>query len=125
MVRILVVEHPPAVRRTLSARLTLEPDLAVVAQAGDAPSAAALALQHRPDVVLLDAEMPHLDLREALRAIGAQSAASAYVVLSLDPAGAARILGIGANGAVYVGKDEGTAALPAAIRRAAAGRNGD
>jgi DNA-binding NarL/FixJ family response regulator len=123
MVSILVVEHPPAVRRTLSARLALEADLAVVAEAGDAPSAAALAGAHRPDVVLLDAEMPHLDLRAAVRAIGAESAGSAYVVLSLDPTGTARLLRTGAAGAVHVGKDEGTAALPAAIRQAA-GRGG-
>jgi chemotaxis response regulator CheB len=122
MVSVLVVEHPPAVRRTLCARLALEPDLVVVAEAGDAPSAVGLARAHRPDVVLLDAEMPHLDLREAVLAIGNEPAAGAVVVLSLDPAGAARALGDAAAGAaVCVGKGEGTAALPAAIR-AAAGR---
>ena len=120
MIRTLIVEHPPAIRRTLRARLMIEPDVAVVGEADDTASAVGLAQELQPDVVLLDAEMPHLDLGEAVRTLRGRSPSSAVVVLGLDPTRVARALDDGT--ATVVGKHEGTAALLAAIRDAAAGR---
>jgi DNA-binding NarL/FixJ family response regulator len=117
MVSVLVVDHPPAVRRSLSARLSLEPDIVVVAEAGDVLAAADRAQALRPSVVVLDAEMPNLDVREAVRLICAQAPASACVVLSLYPDAVRRVLG--PETARSVGKGEGTAALLDAIRSAA------
>jgi DNA-binding NarL/FixJ family response regulator len=121
MISILLVEHPPAVRRTLRARLSLEPDIAVVGEADGTPSAVGLAQELRPDVVLLDAEMPDLDVGEAVRALRERSPSSAAVILSLHPSSVARALGAGA--APVVGKHEGIAVLLAAIRSAADGRH--
>src|SRR4029453_13699103 len=67
-----------------------------------------------PDVVLLDAEMPDLDVPAAVRLLRARSPASAIVVLSLNPAAGARARPEGA--VVVVGKHEGTAGLLAATR---------
>ena len=49
----------------LSALLGLEPDLTIVAEAADGAAAVAAAREHRPDVALLDIEMPVLSGIEA------------------------------------------------------------
>jgi DNA-binding NarL/FixJ family response regulator len=116
MIDILVLEHPPAVRRTLCARLAIEPDLRVAGEADEQAAAVHLARALRPHIVLLDAEMPHLDLRgtvEALRGV----AAAGVVILTLHTASVAQALACAE--ATVVGKHEGTGALLAALRRAA------
>jgi len=54
----MVVDDHTLLRETLAAVLDDEPDLTVVAQAGDGDEAIALAARARPDVVLLDVQMP-------------------------------------------------------------------
>jgi DNA-binding NarL/FixJ family response regulator len=117
LIRILVVEQPATVRRTLCARLLVETDMAVVGEAEDVASAIGIAHERHPQVILLDAEMPHIDLPEAVRVCCAEAPLSAVVVLTFHTTAVARALG-GAV-ATVVGKHEGTAALVAAIRRAA------
>jgi chemotaxis response regulator CheB len=115
MIDILVVEHPPAVRRTLCARLSVEPDMIVVGEADDKASAVRLARALQPRIVLLDAEMPHLDLPGTVQAIRGVVAAG-VIILTLHTATVSG--SIAQNGATVVGKHEGTPALLAAIRRA-------
>ena len=119
MISILLVEHPPAVRRTLRDRLSIEPDMEVAGEAGDGASAVGLAEALHPDVVLLDAEMPNLDVREVACLLRERSSGAA-VILTLHPTAVTQALCAGAE--IVVGKHEGTAALLAAIRCAAAGR---
>ncbi len=69
MIRLLLADDEDLIREALVALLELEPDLTVVAQAGDGERAVALAAQHEPDVVVLDLEMPRLDGVEAARHI--------------------------------------------------------
>ena len=69
MIRLLLADDEDLIREALVALLDLEPDLTVVAQAGDGERAVALAAQHEPDLVVLDLEMPHLDGVEAARRI--------------------------------------------------------
>ena len=116
MIDILVVEHPPAVRRTLCARLAIEPDLRVVAEADDLASAVRLARALQPRVVLLDAEMPNLDLHGTVRAIRGIVAAG-VVILAMHTESVAEALA--STEVTVVGKHVGTAVLLAAIRRAA------
>lgn len=116
MIQILVVEHPPAVRRTLCARLSLEPDILVVAEADDCTSAVCLARELQPQVVLLDAETPNLDLQETIGAV--QSIVTASVLILTVHAGLLKNAPW-CERATIVGKHEGTLALLAAIRRAA------
>ena len=63
--RILIVDDHPAVRRALRAMLHQRPQLAVVGEASNGFEAIAQAYTMRPDVILMDVSMPHMDGVEA------------------------------------------------------------
>ncbi|MFJ9606344.1 response regulator [Kitasatospora sp. NPDC101176] len=60
-VRVLLADDEHLIRGALAALLSLEDDLEVVAQAGSGPEALAMAQAHRPDVAVLDLQMPGRD----------------------------------------------------------------
>src|SRR3954447_21353131 len=66
MIRVLVVDDHPIVRQGLVAVLSDEEDLEVVGEGGSGREAIALVARLRPDVVLLDLEMPDVDGVEAI-----------------------------------------------------------
>jgi len=123
MIGILVVAHLVLVRRALCARLSVEPDLRVLAEADGVSAAASLTRAQQPHVVLLDAEIPDLDLREAVQSLRAGSPRSGVVILALDPLAVTQQLD--GEAAVVVGKHEEGTALVGAIRAAIAGGQGD
>ncbi|AZS46152.1 Transcriptional regulatory protein LiaR [Microbacterium oxydans] len=61
MIRVLLADDEGMIRSALAALLRLEPDIDVVAECADGEQAVAEALRLRPDVCLLDLEMPGLD----------------------------------------------------------------
>jgi DNA-binding NarL/FixJ family response regulator len=61
VIRVLVVDDHPIVRQGLVGVLSDEEDLEVVGEAGSGREAIGLAARLRPDVVLLDLEMPEID----------------------------------------------------------------
>ena len=117
MTTVLLMEHPIAVRRALRARLSLEPDLQVIAEADDAHQAITLARALDPDVMLVDAETPYLDVTWLVRAIADEECCPAIVVLSQHSA--AIRSGLNGTSAIVVGKHESLASLVAGIRSAA------
>ncbi|MCU0495204.1 MAG: response regulator transcription factor [Chloroflexaceae bacterium] len=70
-IRILVADDHPVVRDGLVAMLRTQPDFQVVAEAGDGRSAVEAAARTRPDLLLLDLEMPGLDGLGALQQLHA------------------------------------------------------
>ena len=60
-IRLLLADDQALVRGALSALLGLEPDLEVVPEVASGPEVVPAVLEHRPDVALLDVEMPGLD----------------------------------------------------------------
>src|SRR3712207_4556807 len=86
MISILIIEHPPAVRRTLVMRLAVEPDLQVVGEADNLDSAVSQVQTLHPRVIVLDAEMPDLDLGRVVERLSACAPASALVILALNSA---------------------------------------
>ena len=69
MIRALVVDDEPLARSRMQRLLTDHPDVEVVAEAEHGRDAVAAVLQHRPDVVFLDVNMPEMTGTEALEAI--------------------------------------------------------
>ena len=82
-IRVLVAEDQALLRTTLAALLEAEPGMSVVGLAEDGSRAVALAAELRPDVVLMDIQMPGLTGIEATTRICADPALAATRVLIL------------------------------------------
>ena len=82
-IRVLIAEDQALLRTTLAALLEAEPGMSVVGLAEDGSGAVALAAELRPDVVLMDIQMPGLTGIEATRRICADPALAATRVLIL------------------------------------------
>jgi DNA-binding NarL/FixJ family response regulator len=82
VIRVLLADDQALVRAGFRALLDAEPDIEIVAEAGDGAEAVRLARSTRPDVALVDIRMPHVDGLEATRQIAAEpSLAETRVVI--------------------------------------------
>lgn len=120
-IRVLIAEDEGILRTTLAELLGREPDVEIVATAGNGRDALIEALAHRPDVVLTDLQMPKMDGLELTREIRAQLSQTAVVILTIfdDDDNLFAALKAGAIG--YVLKDASLAQIIDAIRAARAG----
>ena len=83
MITVLLADDQALVRAGFRALLNAEPDIEVVAEAGDGLEAVRLAGETRPDVVLMDIRMPGVDGLEATRRIAADPALTGTRVVIL------------------------------------------
>jgi two-component system, NarL family, nitrate/nitrite response regulator NarL len=104
-VRILLADDHTLLREALRDLLTAEPDFHVVAEAGDGDSALSLAAQTRPDVVLLDVEMPGHRPVQTVRQLAALNPPPKVIILSMydDPGLVRELLQIGVYGYLHKG----------------------
>jgi len=114
--RLLVADDHAIVRAGLRLLLDRQPDMEVVAEAGDGAEAVAVALRERPDVCILDVAMPKLTGLQATREIKAQLPDTAVLMLSMhaDERYLFEALKAGASG--YVLKSEADDDLVGAAR---------
>jgi two-component system response regulator DesR len=121
MIRVLLAEDQAMVRGALAALLTLEGDMEIVAQVGRADEVVPAALSAKPDVALLDIEMPGGDGITAAAALHAQLPACRILILTTfgRPGYLRQAMASGVVG--FLLKDAPAAELAAAIRRTVAG----
>ena len=121
MIRVLLAEDQSMVRGALGALLGLERDIEVVAEVARGDEVVPKALETRPDVALLDIEMPGLDGLSAAAQLRLAVPACRVVILTTfgRPGYLRRAMEAGASG--FLLKDAPATELASAIRRTAAG----
>ena len=120
-IRVLIVDDHAMFRDGLRAVLEHQEDMSLVGEASDAESAIRLAAELRPDVILMDLQLPGRSGVEATRDIRASQPSVKVIALSMyhDAGTVDAMIQAGAQG--YVLKEARAADLLAAIRAVAAG----
>ncbi|MDB4891158.1 MAG: response regulator receiver [Gemmatimonadetes bacterium] len=121
-IRVLTADDHPVVRTGISATVGNQPDMCIVAEAGDGEQAVARYEEFSPDVVLMDLRMPRLDGVAATRAIIAAHPAARVVALTSYEGDADIYRALDAGACGYLIKDMVGADVVGAVRTAAAGR---
>ena len=122
-IRILIADDHPIFRHGLRQLIEKAPGLKVVAEADDGDSALDLIRQHRPEIAVLDLDMPVRDGFAVLRAVREQQVPTEVVFLTMhkDEMHFNEALNLGAKG--YVLKDSAAADVVNCIKAVAAGQN--
>lgn len=120
-VRVLVVDDHPVVRHGIIANVKPQPDMLVVAEAGDGVEALALIKERLPDVVLLDLRMPRMDGLDVLAEVKSSSLSCKVIIMTTfdSEEDVHRAMKAGARG--YLLKDSTQEEILDAIRRVSLG----
>ena len=120
MIRVLIADDEAMIRSALAALLGLEDDIEIVAQCADGEEAVAEARRVKPDVCLLDLDMPRLDgVGVAERLSRELPARHLIVTRHARPGVLRRALSSGVSG--FLPKSRGADEVAAVIRKVAAG----
>ncbi len=120
-IRVVVADDHPVVRDGLSALLSSVPGIEVAATAADGRDAVRCAVTERPDVVVLDVQMPELDGVAAAREIGRVAPSVAVLMLTMFDDDEAVFAAMRAGARGYVLKGASQHEIVRAIRAVAAG----
>ena len=121
MIRVLLAEDQAMVRGALAALLTLEGDIEIVSEVGRGDEVVQAAIASRPDVALLDIEIPGINGITAAAALHAQLSSCRIIILTTfgRPGYLRQAMQSGVVG--FLLKDAPSAQLATAIRRVVAG----
>lgn len=121
-IRVLLVDDQETVLKGLKMRLALEDDLHVIGEAKDGFTALSEVSKSRPDIVVMDVEMPGMDGITAAKALSETNPQVAVIILSIydDPVLRAQARAAGAFS--YVEKRDGALNLIHEIRNAFANK---
>ena len=119
--RVLIADDHPMMREGIAASLTAHGGIEVVAQASDGDEAIHLFTRLRPDVALVDLQMPGKDGLEAIRAIRSLHPGARLVVLTTYDGDARIAAALKAGAAAYLLKNVPGRDLAATVREVHAG----
>ncbi len=122
MTSVVLVDDHPLVRQGMRAVIDAQSDLAVVGEAANGDQAVKVCVEQKPDVVLMDLQMPALNGIEATKQVRAKCPGTSVLVLTMydDDAVVFEAVASGASGYLLKGSDG--VDIVAAIRAAAAGQ---
>ncbi|MEU8245771.1 response regulator transcription factor [Nonomuraea sp. NPDC048916] len=122
MIRILVAEHLPLVRRGLVASLDAEPDLHVVAEVGSAEDVLPAALTYEPDTAVIDLDLPGSGGVPAVARLHEKAPGCRALVLSAQPTPGQVRRAFAAHALGFMSLDVAPEQLAEGLRQVAAGR---
>lgn len=120
-IRVLLVDDQPLIRLGFAMVLDAEPDIEVVGEAGDGHDACEQSVRLRPDVVLMDVRMPHVDGIAATADILAALPETRILVLTTFDLDEYAFAALDAGASGFLLKDVDRHALVAAVRAVAGG----
>ena len=121
VIRILTVDDHPLLREGIAALLKTEPDMELVAEASDGEEAIKQFRQHRPDITLMDIQMPNMNGTEAINRIRNEFPNARIIVLSTYSGDVQVLRAIKAGARGYIVKAHVHRELLEAIRSVHAG----
>jgi two-component system, NarL family, response regulator NreC len=122
-IRILLADDHTVMRSGLRLLLERQPNLTVVGEAADGRQAVELATSEKPDVVVMDIAMPHLNGVEAARQIVNRAPLTAVVILSMHSDESYVIRSLKAGARAYLLKDSAESDLISAIHAITEGKS--
>lgn len=122
MIRILLVDDHQLVREGLKIYLATEPGIEVAGEAADGETAAVMAAELQPDVILMDLMMPGMNGVEATRRCLVESPAAKVIILTSKAEDDLVLPALRAGAFSYLLKDVSAEELTAAIKDAAVGK---
>jgi DNA-binding NarL/FixJ family response regulator len=122
-IKVIIADDQRLMREGLATLLALSDDIEIVAQAGDGAEAIELAKVQRPDVILMDIQMPHVNGVEATRTIRSILPNTQIIILTTFDDDEYLMSGLRAGACGYLLKDMPSEQLADAIRSAAKGQS--
>jgi len=123
MITVVIIDDHPVVRAGMRTVLDAAPDVAVLAEGASGHDAVRLVQEHRPDVLVLDVNLPGLNGLEVTRRLRAEDAPPAILIMTVHD-DAQTVMGLLQSGATgYILKDEALETLVSGVRAAARGES--
>ena len=120
-IRVLVIDDHPMIRAGLTATISPEPDVEVVASASNGKDGLELFRRFQPDITLMDLKMPEMGGIDAIRAIRVEYPSAKIIVLSTYRGDEDIYRAMEAGAVTYLLKDTLAESMMRTIREVAAG----
>jgi len=122
LIRVMAVDDHPVVRRGIALLLSTEPDLKLVAEASNGREAIQQFRAHRPDVTLMDLQMPEMSGVDAISAIRGEVPDARIIVLTTYAGDVQALRAMQAGARAYMLKDSLDRELMGTIRAVHSGK---